>query len=179
MKRILFILNALFFAILVHADDYTTVTHNFKTAMTPPRTMEILSGNKVGRMSDGTVYTCYGTATFFDGDDILWGTGICIKIPKNNYVIVSPPRERLSHMTFSLISGSGYGSLDVYVSPDNSTWTAVPIASSSEGNVVTVTAALFGNYYVKLVGKTNDAYLKTSIYYSHPDCGCFPYIPEE
>lgn len=172
MKRILFILNALFFAILVHADDYTTVTHNFGTA-----TITYSPGYKVGEMSDGTVYTCYGTATFFDGDDILWGTGICIKIPKNNYVIVSPPRERLSHMTFSLISG--HGSLDVYVSRDNSTWTAVPIASSSEGNVVTVTAALFGNYYVKLVGKTNDAYLKTSIYYSHPDCGCFPYIPEE
>ena len=168
MKRILFILNALFFALLVHADDYTTVTHNFGTA-----TITYSPGYKVGEMSDGTVYTCYGDATFTYDEKY----GIGIKIPKNNYVIVSPPRERLSHMIFSLIPGSG--SLDVYVSPDNSTWTAVPIASSSEGNVVTVTAALFGNYHVKLVGKTNDAYLKTSIYYSHPDCGCFPYIPEE
>ena len=124
-------------------------------------------------MSDGTIYTCYGKATF--AFDETYGIGI--QIPQGDSVIISPPRERLSHMTFSLISG--YGSLDVYVSRDNSTWTEVPIESRSAGSVVTVTAALFGDYYVKLVGKTSTAYLLSSIYYSHPDCGCFPYIPEE
>ena len=168
MKRSLFILSALFLAFLVHADDYITVTHTFNTEV-----ITYSSQNKVGEMSDGTVYTCNGTAKFVNDDSY----GICIKIPNNNYVIVSPPRGRLSHMTFSLISG--YGSLDVYVSRDNSTWTEVPIEARYAGSVLTVAAALFGDYYVKLVGKTSTAYLLSSIYYSHPDCGCFPYIPEE
>ena len=170
MKRSLFILSALFLAFLVHADDYITVTHNFRTEV-----ITYSSKNKVGEMRDGTVYTCNGTATFTN----KYPYGVCIEIPNNNYVIVSPPRERLSHMTFSLISGAGYGSLDVYVSRDNSTWTEVPIDSRNAVSVVTVTAALFGDYYVKLVGKTSTAYLLSSTYYSHPDCGCFPYIPEE
>ena len=176
MKRILFILNALFFALLVHADDYTTVTHNFKTAMTPPRTMEILSGNKVGRMSDGTVYTCYGDATFTYDDKY----GIGIQIPQGDSVIVSPPRERLSHMDIYHIPSRG--GLKVSVSLDNTRWTTIPndkLSRKTESIAVTP-ATLFGNYYVSLKDTASTAaYVRMIIYYSHPDCGCFPYIPEE
>lgn len=180
MRRTLFLTYALLFALLVHAEGYSFFTHNFNTAAgSTPATIKITNKNTIGTMSDETVYTCYGSAKFMNADGSQPGAGICIEIPQNDSVIVSPPIERLSHMDIAVIPG--YDSLDVYVSLDKSAWTIVPVSrNASLGTASVEPATLYGNYYVKLVAKParKNAYLKWIKYYTHPDCGCFPYVPE-
>lgn len=121
-------------------------------------------------MSDGRVYTCYGSVnTNFLYVETMGGktyNEVDLKIYQGDSVIITPAVERLDHIEISRIPN--YGNLRISVSLNNSSWTTVSEDQS-----------LYGDYYISIknIG-SSPAYIRSIEYTTHPDCGCFPYVPE-
>lgn len=161
----------LLLTLLVRADDYITVTHNFK-AKASAKDIAFTGSNKIGTIkSDGTTYTCSSGAAFD-----FYSTILSAILPKDEEIVVSPAINRLSH--FQVVYYANSPTIEISLSTDGSSWTPVT-ENITSGSGYHEVSSLFGNYYIKVKNTTSTIlYIQEFTYYSHPDCGCFPYVPE-
>ena len=173
MKR--YWLLAIMSAICLSAGADESVEHFFPSHG-GSRLIWIGSDYTVGYYGD-TLYTCTGDATFAY---VAEAGGICIQVPENGTVTVSPAMVRLREVYIKHYPNSV--TMEVYKSSDNLTWTQI----TGEGNIDPTSGtmrvlSLGGNtYYLKVVNKAkSNMYIKGFTYYTDPapdpsSCNCFP-----
>lgn len=174
MKRSIFIVCLLILSLVARA-TVTTTQHNFEETAANGGIARYENSNKTGITSDGTTYTCSAGATFAPNPI---GDKVCISIPKNGVVIVSPPREGLKLFTVTHNYVSGGVTMNLFVSTDLDTW--IPITTGISKSDYTITASsLSGNYYIKLVNAYSTAttiYVRFMTYETEPCPNCFPVV---
>ena len=169
MKRSVFIGCLLLLSLA--ARGYDNTTHNFNTATSA--VMTLTSGNKIGTMSDGTIYSCMKNATFTINSD---AGGLCIKLIQGDSVIISPPKVGLRELIVNHYPSNIV--LQVAISTDSLTWTPVGVQRTSSVRAT----GLSGDYYVKIkntFSPKTEIYVYAVDYWTEPqNCNCFPYVPE-
>ena len=153
------------------------ITHDFHTDS--GKTLAF-TGTKIGTYSDGIVYTCNGSAEF--GVRSL-GNPICVIIPQNDSVIISPAITGLTEMRITTYYTPTV-TLGVKVSTDSINWVDQGTYSATTSSQAVVTLSK-GNYYVSIKNVTSPssvAYVRRMYYLYDPvedTCdNCFPVVFE-
>ena len=176
MKRSIFIVCLLILSLVARA-TVTTTQHNFEETAANGGIARYENSYKTGITSDGTTYTCSVGATQFATNPV--GDKVCISIPQNGVVIVSPPREGLKSFTVTHNNVSGGVTMNLFVSTDEETWTQIPVGQISKNNYSITASSLSGNYYIKLVNAyttTTTIYVRFMTYETEPCPNCFTVV---
>ena len=179
MKRSLYIICLLFFALSARGVDYVTTTHNFNDSVVAGvGKLTFSSSNHIGTMTyDETVYTCMGATGIFES--VPAQGGICIHLQRLDSVIILFNKEQLSRLTISHNSFSG--TMRIFVSSDGVTWTEKEKDPTYSTSISTDIAGLSGVNYIKIKNTSNTnihLYIRQVAYYSLPPCHCLRVVSE-
>lgn len=152
MKRIVFIACLLLSCLAMHG--VVTTSHVFNSTDPANKIVSFADNYKQATMTDGTLYTCSGA-------EFANVSGICIDIPRNGVVVVSPARQGLRSFTVTHNSLSGGANMSVEISTDNVTYTAIPEGQLNRQSTFVEASGLSGDYYIRL---TNTYTPNTHIY---------------
>jgi len=176
MKRSLYIVCLVLLSIAARGTDYVPTTHYFQNMV--PSQLLFTNNSHTGTVpSDGTVYDCANGAVFES-----YNSQVCIKIPRNDEVIISPAKERLSHFVVHHNAiGSELSQVQISISTDGENWTVVPDEQLIKYTNSIEATSLNGDYYIKLKNKysTNAkiVYINEIVYYTS-SCHCLRVVSE-
>ena len=159
--------------IAASASFATDISHHFGDKIVDG-SLELSSGNKVGKTDDGLVYTCHGNAVYGYSGGYYF-----INFPQkgDDYVIISPPLTKLSELRIYPISRvRNETDIKVAISTDGETWTDTSVQMDySYGTYVKATIPVRA-YYLKIYTAKNNMQI-ISITYTYLDCNCFTVTP--